>query len=195
MTSFAVALVLIILCLVVQYNSLLKPIIILMTVPMGAAGAFLGLWVTGNAMGFMPMLGLVSLAGIVVNSGILYIEFAEARIKEKRLAGEGLAGPGDKSCCGLTREAFHRCLAEAGRLRLMPIFLTVFTTVGGLVPLALFGGPLWEGMAYLLIFGLIVATILTLLVLPSIYAVFVEYLRVNTVPIDRLSSHDAKTQP
>ncbi len=182
--SFTVAVVLIVLCLIVQYNSFLKPVIILMTVPMGAVGALFGLWITGNALGFMPMLGLVSLAGIVVNAGILYIEFAEVRIKEKLSAKEDLAGPGDKSCCGLTREAFHRCLAEAGRLRLMPIFLTVSTTVGGLIPLALFGGPLWEGMAYLLIFGLIVATMLTLLVLPAIYAVFVEYFGVNTVTID-----------
>ncbi len=185
--SFAVAIVLIILCLIVQYNSFFKPVIILMTVPMGAVGAFFGLWLTGNALGFMPMLGLVSLAGIVVNSGILYIEFAETRIKEKLLAGRDLAGPDEKSCCGLTRQGFHRCLAEAGRLRLMPIFLTASTTVGGLIPLALFGGPLWEGMAYLLIFGLIVATMLTLLVLPAIYAAFVEYLGVRTVVVDRSS--------
>lgn len=185
--SFGVAVVLIILCLIVQYNSFIKPVIVLMTVPMGAAGALFGLWVTGKALGFMPMLGLVSLAGIVVNSGILYIEFAEARIKEKLLAKEDLAGPGEKSCCGLTRQAFHRCLAEAGRLRLMPIFLTTSTTVGGLIPLTLFGGPLWEGMAYLMIFGLIVATMLTLLVLPAIYAAFVEYLRVTTVTVDRSS--------
>ena len=184
-TSFSVAVVLIILCLIVQYNSFIKPVIVLMTVPMGAAGALFGLWITDNALGFMPMLGLVSLAGIVVNTGILYIEFAETRIKEKLLAKEGLAEPGQKSCCGLTRQAFHACLAEAGRLRLMPIFLTVSTTVGGLIPLALFGGPLWEGMAYLMIFGLMVATMLTLLVLPAIYAAFVEYLRVTTVTVDQ----------
>ena len=184
MTAFGIAVVLIILCLIVQYNSFVKPIVILMTVPMGAIGALFGLWVTGNALGFMPMLGLVSLAGIVVNAGILYIEFAETLIREKLEAKEGLAGPGQKSCTGLTHQAFHQCLAQAGRIRLMPIFLTVSTTVGGLIPLALFGGPLWEGMAYLLIFGLIIATMLTLVVLPSVYAALVEYFGVRTVTVE-----------
>ena len=183
-TAFGVAVVLIVLCLIVQYNSLVKPIVILMTVPMGAIGAFFGLWLTGYAMGFMPMLGLVSLAGIVVNTGILYIEFAETCIKEKLEAKEGLAGDGEKSCSGLTRQAFHQCLAEAGKQRLLPICLTVSTTVGGLIPLALFGGPLWAGMSYLLIFGLIIATVLTLVVLPAIYASLVEYFHVRTVTLD-----------
>ncbi len=183
-TAFGVAVVLIILCLIIQYNCFVKPMVILMTVPMGAIGAFLGLWLTGYPMGFMPMLGLVSLAGMVVNAGILYIEFAETCIKEKLTAKGGLAGEGQKSCCGLTRDAFHRCLVEAGKLRVMPIFLTVSTTVGGLFPLAWFGGPLWAGMAYLLIYGLLVATLLTLFILPAIYASFVEYFGVRTVTLD-----------
>lgn len=179
--ALGVAVILIVLVLIVQYNSISKPLVVLMTVPMGAIGALFGLWLTGNPLGFMPMLGLVSLAGIVVNSGILYIEFADTLIQEKLEAGEGLAGADEKSCNGLTRQAFHECLAQAGKQRLLPIFLTVSTTVGGLIPLALFGGPLWEGMAYLLIFGLIVATVLTLLILPAIYAAFVEYFGVKMV--------------
>ena len=68
---------------------------------------------------------------------------------------------------------------------MLPIFLTVSTTVGGLLPLAFFGGPMWEGMAYLMIFGLIVATALTLLVLPTIYAAFVEYFGVRMVAVEK----------
>jgi multidrug efflux pump subunit AcrB len=67
---------------------------------------------------------------------------------------------------------------------MLPIFLTVSTTVGGLLPLAFFGGPMWEGMAFLMIFGLIVATGLTLLVLPTIYAAFVEYFGVKLVVVE-----------
>ena len=148
---------------------------------MGAVGAFFGLWVTGKPLGFMALLGLVSLVGIVVNSGILYIEFAEELVRKRIESGEGRADPGAKSCNGLTRQAFHECLAEAGKIRLLPIALTTLTTIGGLIPLALFGGPLWEGMAWLLIFGLAVATCLTLLVLPSIYAAFVEYFGLTLV--------------
>ncbi len=180
--AFGIAFILIVLCLIVQYNSFIKPFVVLTTVPMGAAGGLLGLWVTGNALGFMPMLGLVALAGIVVNSGILYVEFADNFIRQKLVSGEGLAAPGERSYNGLTRSVFRRCLVDAGRLRMLPIFLTAITTVGGMIPLALFGGPLWEGMAYLMIFGLITATLLTLLVLPTIYAATVEYLRLNLVP-------------
>ena len=179
--ALGVGLMLIVLCLIIQYNSFVKPLIILMTVPMGAVGAFFGLWVTGKPLGFMALLGLVSLVGIVVNSGILYIEFAEELVRKKIESGEGRAEPGAKSCNGLTRQAFHECLAEAGKIRLLPIALTTLTTIGGLIPLALFGGPLWEGMAWLLIFGLAVATCLTLLVLPSIYAAFVEYFGLTLV--------------
>jgi multidrug efflux pump subunit AcrB len=182
--ALAVAVMLIVLVLVVQYNSFVKPLVILMTVPMGAIGGLFGLWVTGNSLGFMPMLGLVSLAGIVVNSGILYIEFADQLIREKLEKGQDLANPGEKSYNGLTRQGFHACLAQAGKERMLPIFLTVSTTVGGLLPLAFFGGPMWEGMAFLMIFGLIVATGLTLLVLPTIYAAFVEYFGVKLVVVE-----------
>ena len=182
--AFGAGIILIVLCLIVQYNSFVKPLVILMTVPMGAVGAFLGLYVTDNALGFMPMLGLVSLAGIVVNSGILYLEFADSLILEKLQNKQGLAPAGEKSCNGLQRAVFRQCLMDAGKLRLLPIFLTASTTVGGLLPLALFGGPLWEAMAWLMIFGLIVATALTLVVLPVIYAAFVEYLGVTLVRME-----------
>ena len=66
-----------------------------------------------------------------------------------------------------------------------PSFLTTATTIGGLLPLALYGGPLWEGLAWCMIFGLIVATLLTLLVVPSLYALFVEHFGFKPVQIDR----------
>ena len=64
-------------------------------------------------------------------------------------------------------------------MRILPIFLTTLTTVGGLLPLAMAGGPLWEPMATVIISGLLFATVLTLLVLPSVYAIFVETFRVR----------------
>jgi multidrug efflux pump subunit AcrB len=61
--------------------------------------------------------------------------------------------------------------------------MTTLTTIGGLLPLALAGGPLWEGMAWLMIFGLIVATILTLIIVPSLYAIFVENFKIKPVAV------------
>ncbi len=178
--SFGISLLLIVLCLVVQYNSFSKPLIILVTLPLALIGALLGLFVTGNSLGFMPQLGILSLFGIVLNTAIVYIEFAEMLIREKLESGEGLAESG-RGCTGLTREAFRDCLVRAGRIRILPITLTTLTTVGGLVPLALFGGPLWEGMSYVLIFGLLMATLLTLVVVPCVYAIFVETFGIRTV--------------
>ena len=130
---------------------------------------------TDNPLGFMPQLGLLSLFGIVLNTGIIFIEFADILIAEKRDAlraqGDGAA---DGPICGLTRQQFRECLAEAGQQRMLPIVLTTATTIGGLLPLALSGGPLWEGMAWLMTFGLIVATVLTLVVVPALYAILVE---------------------
>jgi multidrug efflux pump subunit AcrB len=65
---------------------------------------------------------------------------------------------------------------------MLPIFLTTATTVGGLIPLALSGGPLWEGLAWLMIYGLTVATVLTLYVVPSLYAIAVETFGVQPIP-------------
>ena len=143
--------------------------IILATLPLALIGAIPGLYFTNNALGFMPQLGILALFGIVLNTGIIFIEFADSVIKDKAEASDG-SGP----IHGLTRDEFRDCLVEAGKKRLLPIFLTTATTIGGLLPLALGGGPLWEGMSWCMIFGLIVATLLTLLVVPSLYAILVE---------------------
>jgi len=155
-----VALFAIVLTLVIQYNSLLKPFIILFTLPLALIGVLLGLFVTGWAMGFMPMLGILSLFGIVINNAIVLIDCIEGMIA----GGTPL------------RDA----VAQAGRQRMKPIVLTTLTTVGGLLPLALSGGPLWEGMAYAMIVGLSLATCLTLFVVPSLYVLFAERLKMKT---------------
>ncbi|MHC4880570.1 MAG: efflux RND transporter permease subunit [Planctomycetota bacterium] len=173
-----ISLVSIVLLLVIQYNGWSKPLIILTTLPLALIGALPGLHFTGNALGFMPQLGILSLFGIVLNTGIIFIEFADLLILEAAQKSSG-SGP----ICGLTRDEFRVCLVEACRQRLLPIFLTTATTIGGLLPLATDGGPLWEGMAWCMIYGLIVATLLTLLVVPSLYAFFVETLHVRPVEI------------
>ncbi len=178
--SLTMSIVAIVLLLVIQYNGWAKPIIILSTLPMALIGALPGLYFTGNPLGFMPQLGILALFGIVLNTGIIFIEFADILIKDAAEKSDG-SGP----ICGLTREQFRACLVEAGKQRLLPIFLTTVTTIGGLLPLAITGGPLWEGMAWCMIFGLAVATLLTLLVVPALYAVFVESFNVRPVQIDR----------
>jgi multidrug efflux pump subunit AcrB len=149
-----IAVLLIALILIVQFNSFMKAFVILFTVPLALIGVLVGLWTTGWAIGFMANLGIISLIGIVINNAIILIDFIESRVAD----GQEL----------------RSAVAEAGRLRLQPIVLTSLTTIGGLLPLSLFGGPLWAPMTNGMIFGLIFSTALTLIVVPTLYVLFAE---------------------
>ncbi|MEM1227996.1 MAG: efflux RND transporter permease subunit [Planctomycetota bacterium] len=179
--SFGISFLAIILILVIQYNGWSKTLVILTTLPLAVIGAWFGLWFTDNPLGFMPQLGLLSLFGIVLNTGIIFIEFADILIQQRRDRLVDL-GEADGPIVGLSRKDFRECMVAAGKQRMLPIFLTTATTVGGLLPLATGGGPLWEGMAWLMIYGLLVATLLTLYIVPALYAIIVESFGVN--PID-----------
>jgi multidrug efflux pump subunit AcrB len=181
--ALTISILAIILLLIIQYNGLAKPLIILTTLPLALIGAIGGLYVTGNPLGFMPQLGILSLFGIVVNTAIIFIEFADGLIKKKALASDG-SGP----IIGLTVPEFRECLIQAGQVRLLPIAMTTLTTIGGLLPLGLAGGPLWEGMAWLMIFGLIVATLLTLVIVPALYAIFVENFGMKPVKLETVQA-------
>ena len=140
----------ILILLVMQFNSFRKPLIILLTIPLALVGVVVGLLVTDSDFGFMTLLGLISLTGIVINNGIVLIDRIAIEIDQN-----GHEPP--------------RAVIEAAQRRLRPILLTTVTTVGGLIPLWLGGGPMWESMAIAIIFGLIFATLLTLGVVPVLY--------------------------
>ena len=137
-----------------QFKSFLQPLIILTTVPFAFIGAMLGLITSGNPLSVASTYGLVALAGIVVNDSIVLVEF----VNRQRTTGV------DK----------WQAIINAGRIRLRPILLTSITTVSGLLPMALgVGGKsaTWMPMASTIVWGLSVATLLTLLVIPAFYAI------------------------
>ena len=142
---------LIVMLLVMQFNSIRRPLIILTTIPLGMIGVTLGLLVMKSYFGFMTLLGVISLAGIVINNAIVLLD----RI---RIEIEG----------GFTPQ---QAIIESAQQRLRPILLTTATTVGGMIPLYLGGGPMWEPMAVAIIFGLLVSTLLTLGIVPVLYRV------------------------
>lgn len=143
----------IILLLIGQFNSIKKPTIVLLTIPLGLIGVVGGLLLTGSYFGFMAFLGVISLAGIVINNAIVLLDRIQIEIDEfKREPGEALIA--------------------AGVQRFRPILLTTATTSLGLIPLWLGGGQMWEPMAIGIIFGLLFATVLTLLFVPALYKVF-----------------------
>ncbi|ACV62765.1 acriflavin resistance protein [Desulfofarcimen acetoxidans DSM 771] len=144
-----VVLLLIYVIIAIQFYSLTKPAVILLSVFLAISGAVLGLYVTGTPLGFMALLGVVSLSGIVVRNGIMLVEFIEVGLKQEL--------------------PLYGAILEAGKVRLRPILLTAATAVSALLPMAITGGSLWRPMAVSIISGLIFSTVLTLIVVPSVY--------------------------
>ncbi|MFB3041195.1 MAG: efflux RND transporter permease subunit [Candidatus Poribacteria bacterium] len=151
---FSIGILLIYLILGTQFKSYIQPLIILCAVPFGIIGAMVGLLVVNATLSMIAMFGIVALAGIVVNDSIVLIDFIN-RYREK----------------GYNR---WRAILKGGHVRLRPIVLTTITTVFGLIPMATgLGGksPLWEPLASTIIFGLSLATLMTLFVMPALYAI------------------------
>jgi multidrug efflux pump len=154
---FGLLLASIYLALVVQFRNAIKPLIVFAALPYGAAAAVVGLVVMGAPLSFMALLGIISLMGVIVSHVIVLFDF----IEEMHERGEPM------------REA----LLDAGLMRLRPVLITVVATVLGLVPLAMHGGPLWQPLCYAQIGGLSFATFVTLLLVPVIYTIVIEDLR------------------
>lgn len=143
---------LILLLLIAQFNSIRKAFIILLTIPLGLIGVTSGLLVGQSFIGFMTLLGIVSLAGIVINNAIILLE---------RINIEQRALPNNP----------HQAIVNAAQQRLRPIVLTTATTIFGLIPLYLGGGEFWQPMAIAIMGGLLFSTVFTLGVIPVVYAV------------------------
>ncbi|MBN2690105.1 MAG: efflux RND transporter permease subunit [Gammaproteobacteria bacterium] len=144
-----IAIILIIILLILQFNSLMDTVIILSTIPMAFIGSFFALWVTQVDFGFMAVLGLMSLAGIIINNGIILVD----SIKEELTHAE---------------QKFEAVL-YASSTRVRPIVMATITTILGLIPLLMFGGPLWRSMCIVIIFGLAIGSLVTLYVVPVLY--------------------------
>ncbi len=152
------ALLLIYLILAAEFNSLLQPIIILIIIPLALAGAVIGLSILGYPLSFSAFLGAVSLTGIVVNDAIIIVDYANYRSRKQGTLLE-------------VWESYSDILVESSEKRLIAILATSITTVGGFLPLALFGGDFWSPLAYVMIFGMIFSTALTLIFVPVFFRI------------------------
>ncbi len=142
----------IVLLLIIQFNSFRKMGMVVLTIPLGIIGVVIGLLAFQEPFGFMPFLGVISLAGIVINNAIVLIDRMEIEQNElKRTEQDAVIAA---------------CLQ-----RFRPILLATFTTVLGLIPLYVSGGEMWEGMAVSIMVGLLFGTIITLVFIPSLYSV------------------------
>ena len=153
---FVIVIFLIFILITIQFYSLSAPIIVMTTVYLAAGGGMIGMFVSGSSIGFMSIMGIISLAGIVVRNGIVLIEFIEDARREHGLE-------------------LKEAVVEAESARFRPIILTSLAAILGIMPLALGDSILFHPMAYTIIFGLMVSTFLTLLIVPSLYMVVAKY--------------------
>jgi HAE1 family hydrophobic/amphiphilic exporter-1 len=158
LTSLGIAVLLMYLVLVIQFGSFLDPFAILLSLPLSLIGVMLALLITGSTLNLMSLIGVILLMGIVAKNAILLIDFA--KWSEER---------------GMDR---REALIEAGRVRLRPILMTTFALIAGMVPVALgigegadFRAPLGRAV----IGGVVTSTLLTLLVIPTVYEILSDW--------------------
>jgi multidrug efflux pump len=185
MGAFFTGLGLIFLILIFQFNSISKPLIIMIAIFLSFIGVFGGIVISGAPFVIMmTMMGIISLAGIVVNNGVVLLDYAQLLIDRKK---NNLNLGEDEY---LDKDELLKTIIQAGKARLRPVLLTAITTILGLIPLAIglnidffklfsefdpniyFGGDnviFWGPLAWTVIYGLIVATFLTLIIVPILF--------------------------
>jgi multidrug efflux pump subunit AcrB len=150
--AMAVTVAIIFLILLFQFKKIKTSLLIMMTMPLSLFGAALGLKITGYPFGVTALIGVISLMGIVVRNGIIYISYAE----ELRVQGQSV----------------EEAAISAGKRRMRPIFLKSAAAAVGVIPMIASGSPLWGPLGSVICFGLIFAMVLSLLVLPVLYYLF-----------------------
>jgi multidrug efflux pump subunit AcrB len=135
--------------LILMFKTFKSMLIVLSVIPLGVVGAVVALWVTGNPLSFVAIIGLIALAGVEVKNSILLVDFTN------QLRAEG--------------KSIDEAIREAGEVRFLPIVLTSLTAIGGLFPIAISVNPLISPLAIVLIGGLISSTLLSRIVTPVVY--------------------------
>lgn len=163
--TLIMAVLLVYLVMASQFESLIQPFVILFTIPLGLVGVVWALFLTGTTINVVAFIGVIMLAGIVVNNAIVLID-AVNQARERGLDNRG-------------------AIMEAGRARLRPILITTVSTVLGLLPMAIGfgeGSEVRTPMAITVIGGIAVATLLTLVVIPVVYSLMVRERNPQTIP-------------
>lgn len=153
--ALLIAVYLVFAVMAIQFESVIFSLVVLFSIPFSLTGAFLALYITGRSISMTSLIGLVMLAGIVVNNAIVLVDYAGT------LRREGME--------------VHEALVTAGKRRLRPILMLSLTTIVGLIPMAAgFGGEveMMQGVAVVVIGGLSLSTVLTLVLIPTFYLIF-----------------------
>jgi len=140
--------------LVLQFKSFIQPLVVFTSIPFAMAGSVIGLYLTGQSFSMMAFIGLISLFGIVVNNAIILIDTSNRNF--------------------LISNNLKQAILDASATRFTPILLTTLTTIGGLLPLTLFGGGLWQPLGTVIISGLCVSAIASFLLVPVLTEIFTQ---------------------
>ena len=160
-TIIIVTVFLFIAVLILEFKTFKSTLIVLSVIPLGVVGAALALWITGNSLSFVAIIGLIALAGIEVKNTILLVDFTN------QLREQGMS--------------LKDAIREAGEIRFLPIVLTSLTAIGGLIPIAISTNPLIAPLAIVLIGGLISSTLLSRIVTPVVYQLMPPKVEVKEV--------------
>jgi len=136
--------------LVLQFRSILQPLIVFSAIPLAASGSIIALYLTGWPFSFFAFIGLISLIGIVVNNSIILVDYINQLRREEDIS-------------------LHDAIIEGSIRRFKPIILTTLTTILGLLPLTLQGTNQWSPLCLTIIGGMVSSTLLTLLIVPILY--------------------------
>ncbi len=174
--TFGMALLVVYLVLAAQFESFIHPLVIMLTVPLGVLGAFVGLYLSGGTLNLFSQIGIVMLVGLAAKNGILIVEFAN------QLRDEG--------------RNVHQAIVESSVVRLRPILMTSIATVVGAIPLVAAGGPGSASRATIgivVIFGVAVSTFLSLFVVPAFYALLAPYTQSPETVANELAKLEEQT--
>ncbi len=144
-----IGMILLLVFLLIEFNSFLKVTIILITIPLAFAGVPIGLLLTNTTFGFTAILGVLALIGIVVNNAIMLLDLIQKNLNKDM--------------------EFNHAIVQAVKRRARPILLTTITTIAGLFPLVITSSTMWPPLAWTIISGLLVSTFMSLLVVPALY--------------------------
>jgi len=159
MVAMALALLLVYMVMAAQFENLLDPFVVMFSIPMALIGVLLTLWLTGTTFNIQSYIGMVMLAGIVVNNAIVLVDYTNLMRRKRQMP-------------------LHEAVIESGRRRLRPILMTTATTVLGLVPLAIGlgeGSEMQTPMARVVVGGLAASTLVTLFLVPVVYTTLAEW--------------------
>jgi multidrug efflux pump subunit AcrB len=155
LTLLALIVLLVYIVMATQFESFRMPFIIMFTVPFAFTGVFLALWMTGTPLGMIALIGAIMLVGIVVKNGIVIVDFTNLQ-RERGLS-------------------INQAVITAGKSRLRPVLMTSVTTILGMLPLAIGSGEgseVWRPMGIAIVGGMTFSTLLTLIVIPTMYSAF-----------------------